>query len=369
MSGGGGGGEKTEKPTPKRLKEARKEGRVARTQDLGAWTLVLVASVVAKIGFSHAGQELVALVGRWPQAVADPEASSLASVGAAGARALAWGVLPLGLALAVTAFAIGAAQGGVHVATKNLKPQLKNLNPVNGIKRMAGPHAVWEAVKAVAKSTVIGFLIYRTCRDLVPQLVGTGPLPLSSVLATAGASVLSLVRDVALAGLVMGAADYAYQRRRLDKQLRMTKQEIKEEARQSEGDPHVKGQIRSRQLAMSRNRMMSDVATADVVVVNPTHVAVALRYDPAKGAPRVVAKGAGTVAAKIRERAAEHRVPLVQDVPLARALHRACDLGDEIPAELYAAVARVLAFIMSLKARGVASGTHRLPPERALARR
>src|SRR5690242_9383586 len=143
-------------------------------------------------------------------------------------------------------------------------------------------------------------------------------------------------------------------RPRTQKKLRMSKQEIKEEYRQTEGDPHIRAQIRAKQMAMARQRMMTDLASADVVLVNPTHVAVALRYDPAKGAPRVVAKGAGAVAAKIREVAAEKRIPMVQDVPLARALHKACDLGSEIPPDLYNAVARVLAFVMTLKAKGSA---------------
>jgi flagellar biosynthetic protein FlhB len=138
-------------------------------------------------------------------------------------------------------------------------------------------------------------------------------------------------------------------------------EEVKQENKNAEGDPHVKGQIRQKQMAMARNRQMADVPTADVVLVNPTHVAVALRYDPMKGAPRIVAKGSGVIAAKIRELAAEHRIPMVQDVPLARALFAGCEVGQEIPAEFYGAVAKVLAFVMSLKARGSAAGLHRNP--------
>jgi flagellar biosynthetic protein FlhB len=159
----------------------------------------------------------------------------------------------------------------------------------------------------------------------------------------------------------MAAADYFVVRRRTGKQLRMTKDEVKQENKSTEGDPLVKAQIRSRQMAMARNRQMADVPTADVVLVNPTHVAVALRYEPTKGAPRVVAKGRGPVATKIRELAAEHRVPMVQDVPLARALHSSCEVGAEISGEFYGAVAKVLAFVMSLKARGSAAGLHRNP--------
>ena len=157
-------------------------------------------------------------------------------------------------------------------------------------------------------------------------------------------------------------------KKRLMKQLRMTHQEMKDENKQSEGDPNLKGAIRSKQLAVSRNRMMSEIVSADVVLVNPTHVAVALRYEQGRGAPRVVAKGSGHVAARIRERAAEHRVPMVEDVPLARALHAACEVGQEIPAEVYTAVARVLAFVLGLRARGSAAGTHRVPAQTAAPR-
>jgi flagellar biosynthetic protein FlhB len=175
---------------------------------------------------------------------------------------------------------------------------------------------------------------------------------------------IDVIRIACIAGLVVAVADYLYIQRRNNKQLKMSKQDIKDEHKQSEGDPQLKGAIRSRQIAMSRNRMMADVATADVVLVNPTHVAVALRYDQAKGAPRVVAKGAGTIAAKIRELADTNRVPMVEDVPLARTLYQACEVNQEIPPELYTAVATVLAFVMALKAKGSAAGRHKVPGQR-----
>jgi len=174
----------------------------------------------------------------------------------------------------------------------------------------------------------------------------------------------------------MAVVDYAMQRRRVGKQTRMSKEEIKQEHKQSEGNPEIKSAIRSRQLAAARNRMMADIPTADVVLVNPTHVAVALRYEPERGAPRVVARGAGVVAAAIRERAGESRVPLVRDVPLARALYSSTSVGQEIPPELFAAVAQVLAFVISRRSRGAAGGEHRsprdetvLPPVPAIGRR
>ena len=157
----------------------------------------------------------------------------------------------------------------------------------------------------------------------------------------------------------MAVADYAMQRRRVGKQTRMTKEEVKQEHKNTEGDPLVKSAIRSRQLAAARNRMMADVAEADVVLVNPTHVAVALRYDAEKGAPKVVARGAGEIARKIREKADESEVPMVRDVPLARALYSSCQVGQEIPQELYAAVAQVLAFVISRRDAG--PGRRRAP--------
>jgi flagellar biosynthetic protein FlhB len=171
---------------------------------------------------------------------------------------------------------------------------------------------------------------------------------------------VKLIRFGAAAGVLLSFADVAVVRRRNNKQLKMTKQEVKDEHRQSDGDPLLRGAIRSRALAISRNRMMADVPEADVIIVNPTHVAIALKYDPKRGAPRVVAKGADHVAARIRQLAEQHRIPLVEDIPLARTMYSTCDIGREIPADLYQGVATVLAFVMRLQKRGSAAGMHRL---------
>jgi flagellar biosynthetic protein FlhB len=356
-----GGDDKTEKPTPKRLREARKEGRVARSQDIGAWASILAGCYLLKFTVSSGTPRLRTIFLQISELIADPtEAGALAMFGE-GAKTVAILLAPLCLGLAVVAFLSSVAQGGVHLATKNLKPQWKRMNPLAGFKRIAGPHAAWEAGKTLTKTAVAGFIAYRALKDTAVLMTAGGAMPLQGDLDVAGSVMYRLIRNVSFAGLLMGVVDYAYQRRRTNKQLRMTMHEVKQEHKQSEGDPHLKGAIRSKQMAMSRNRMMSKIATADVVLVNPTHVAVALQYVPEKGAPRVVAKGAGHVAARIREEAAKHRVPMVSDVPLARALYKACELDHEIPGELFAAVAQVLAFVLSLKARGSAAGTHKVP--------
>jgi len=195
-------------------------------------------------------------------------------------------------------------------------------------------------------------------QGLMPTLMTAGGLPASELITAAAGGAAALVQAAVAAGLVLAAADAMVVMRRNRSKTKMTKKEVKDENKASDGDPLIKSQRRSRQLAMSRNRMMAAIADADVVLVNPTHFAVALSYEPGKSAPRVVAKGAGVIAARIREQAETDRVPIVKDVPLARALHAQCEIGHEIPVELYTAVAQVLAFVLALKKRGAEQGTH-----------
>jgi flagellar biosynthetic protein FlhB len=251
------------------------------------------------------------------------------------------------------------AQGGFFIASDSVKPKLSKINPLQGFKRMFGARAWWEAAKMLIRSAVVVVLVWMTIKAAMP-MVGS-MVPMQVMLDQTAASALSMIRNVAVVGVVLGGADYIVQRRMVGKQARMTKEEVKQEHKNSEGDPLLKGAIRSRQLAASRNRMMADVPTADLVLVNPTHVAVALRYDPERGAPRVVARGAGVIATAIREKAGEAQVPLVRDVPLARALYTSTTVGQEIPTELFAAVAQVLAFVISRRTNGLRGGEHGSP--------
>jgi flagellar biosynthesis protein FlhB len=354
-------GEKTEQPTPQKLKKAKREGQIGRTQDLGAWFGMLAASIMLPKGLSTALEHAEDLMVKVPAVIENPQPSLAFGMLRDALTGMAYAVLPLALTLMAVGVASAGAQGGIRVATKLFIPKFNRLNPLPGIKKMLGPQALWEGAKALIKTGVLAAVLYTTTKDVIPVLMTAGQLPLPSLLGVIKDAAIGLIRAAAAAGIVMAAADYFVVRRRTNKQLRMTKEEVKQENKNAEGDPMVKAQIRARQMAMARNRQMADVPTADVVMVNPTHVAVALRYEPTKGAPRVVAKGQGPLATKIRELAAEHRVPMVQDVALARALHGSCEVGAEIPAEFYGAVAKVLAFVMSLKARGSAAGLHRNP--------
>ena len=355
----GSSGEKTEKATPKKRKQSRREGQIARTPDLGGWASVLVLSMVVGPLLRHEGDALRALLVGSLQAAQDPTPSTAFRVLRSGALHAFVAVLVVsGISLFV-GVASAVAQGGLVVSPKLVAPKLSKLDPIKGFKRVFGPQAAWSGAKMLIKSTLVALVAWIGIRGVMPMVGGL--VPMGTVLSVESAHVLTLLRTVAIAGLLMAGADYAVQRRRTNKQTMMTKHEIKQEHKQSEGDPLVKGAIRSRQLAAARSRMLADVATADVLLVNPTHVAIALSYDAERGAPRVVARGAGAIAARIRELAAEARVPLVQDVPLARALYRSTEVGQEIPPELWAAVAQVLAFVITRRRAGQYGGEHRTP--------
>ena len=359
MAKDGPGGEKTEKPTPQRLKKARKEGQIPRTQELGTWLGAAAASVLLPMLVSKGFDTVTELFVQVGSVAEDPQPEKISALMGQALMAFLTTALPMAMAMMLIGTLSSAAQGGVVVSGKGIKPTLKKFNPMTGLKRMFGTQGAWEAAKSLIKTIALAAAIWATAGRAQELVASSGALPLSEVVDTfCGAAVL-MFRVVAVTGLVIAVADYVVTRRKTMKQLMMSRYEIQQEHKNSEGDPHMKAHRRSAQLAMSRNRMMSAVPEADVLLVNPTHVAVALKYDPAKGAPRVVAKGAGEVAAKLRELAAEHRVPLVQDVPLARALHASCEIDQEVPPQLFTAVARVLAFVMHLSARGVRGGFHR----------
>ncbi len=356
-----GGQDRSEKATPRRMREARRKGKLQRSQDLSAWLGIgagaLVLPAVLAAG-ARAGRDQLRVVQRTIEA---PDAGAVTTALGDGLGSVLTTLAPLLAVVVLAAVAATAVQGGIHPTVHKLKPTFKQFNLPAGVKRIFGAQAAWQGVKAALKAGAIGAVLWTVVQGMVPLLLGSGMHSLSQVLDVVAGGASNLLRTAVIAGLALAAADVLVIMRRNRKQTRMTKREVFEEHKQTEGDPLVKSQIRSRQLAMSRNRMIADVAGADVVLVNPTHVAVALTYTPGSGAPRVVAKGAGHVAARIRAKATEKHVPMVEDVPLARALHAACELGQEVPPHLYVAVARVLAFVMALRRRGAATGMHRAP--------
>lgn len=348
--------DKTEKATPKKRRDARKKGQTAKSQDVVDWAGVLVGTMFIPSLVRHMADGFTQSFAEIRRAIADP-------TGDMAARALAHALqrgfvaaIPLFVAVMVTTVAVTVGQTGLLLTGHPLKPDPKRLNPIAGFKRLFSLQSAWTTVKQIARMAIIAVLAYPRVHEVVEELAGSGHLELRDALRVMSDGLLGLVKVVAFWMLLLALADYGYQRFQFTRNLRMTKQEIRDEHKQAEGDGMIKARIRSMQRAMAANRMMADMPTANVVITNPTHIAVALRYDPSVSrAPKVVAVGAGSVAMRIRAQAAEHRIPIVEAKPLARALWRACEAGDEIPVTLFEAVAKVLAFVHRLDKRfGVA---------------
>src|SRR4051794_15101421 len=261
-------GEKSEKPTAKRLKEGRKEGQVARTPDLGAWLAVLAATyLLPRVGRSMVDLCIGLLVGA-TAAIGDPNPDRALALLGRGMREGAMALLPLTLGILVIGVVSSVAQGGLHMATKRLKPSFKSLNVAKGLKRLLGPMSWWEAGKIMAKTAVLALVLWGVVSAMRPRLAMASTAPLVSTLGVTADGVLNLVRAAVMVGMVFAVADYLVKRRHTNKQLKMTKHDVRQEHKQSEGDQHMKGAMRSRAMAMSRNRMMTDLASADVVLVN-----------------------------------------------------------------------------------------------------
>lgn len=356
--------EKTEPATPRRLQKARDEGQVARSRELTTF-LLLLAGVV---GLWSMGQTLYNQMGLlmeqsflFERRRAFETGPMLTHVGRL-VEEIVFAVLPLFLLLASVALIAPNLLGGFLASAKGMKPQLSKLNPLKGLKRMFGTQALVELAKVIAKALLVGIVSILFLYTYIGEFMNLMNLPVQQALARA-LMLVAIACGVMVLGLILVVLiDVPYQLWHHAKKLRMSKQEIKREHKESEGDPHVKARIRSQQQAMARRRMMSKVPEADVIVTNPTHYAVALSYREAgMAAPIVVAKGADAVALKIREIGSEHNVPTLAAPLLARVLHQHVDLEREVPAELYTAVAEVLAWAFNLK-RARAEGTDPAPP-------
>ncbi len=352
-------GERTEKTTDRRLREARRKGQIGRSQDFTAWVCIATAAVMAIPTIAASSQALTELSLGVSQVAAHPTDGAAVEALAAAFGSMGAILLPMMLVVLLATAVTAAAQGGVHLRGITLRAE--QFNVVAGLKRVLGRQALWEGAKALLKTAAIGLALWIVVAGLVPVLMASGRHNIAWLLEQAAGGAIALLQVAVVVGILLAALDVFVVLRRNRKHTHMTKKEARDEHKKTEGDPLIRSQRRSRQIALSRNRMIAAVGDSDVVLVNPTHVAVALRYEPGRSAPRVVAKGAGVVAQKIREKAEQSGVPLVRDVPLARALHAACEIGREIPEELYTAVAQVLAFIEHLKRRGSARGTHTMP--------
>ncbi len=359
------GAERTEKATPKRLEEARKKGQVPRSIELSTASVCIAAAVaIYTLGRMAAGQFADFMqdsLSLRPAAIMAEDAIWPALT-SAGSRAI-WIMLPILGATFCAALAAPIAIGGWNFSAGALAPQFSRLNPATGLGRVFSTRGLVELGKGLAKVTVVGVIGWILLRGLTPQLLGLSAEPLNNAIGhaveLAGYALLVLTCGLA----VIAAVDVPFQMWQHAKDLRMTREEVREEYKESEGSPETRGRIREAQRAISRGRMLQDVPTADVVITNPTHFAVALRYDESKmRAPIVVAKGTELLAAKIREIATENGVPILEAPPLARALYKSVEIGREVPAALYVMVAQVLTYVYQLRAAQARGAAPPPPP-------
>lgn len=351
MSDGQDESQKTEEPTPKKLEEGRKKGQVATSREVASFAVLLCGGAV--VLFSPYLVQPVFRISRGLVERAAVLPIDKASVAAVFSDLLMAALMTVGPVFALIMFVAASAslaQSGFLISGHPLQPQLSRISPIAGFKRLFSLKSVVELVKGVVKMTLVGAVAYILLRpefDRFGVLVQMEPMDLLGEILFL---IIRLMGGVLILLSVFAIADYTYQRYEFMKQMRMSVQDIKDEFKQSEGDPHVRAKLRQIRAEKGRQRMMAAVPTADVVVTNPTHFAVAMKYDgDSMAAPVVVAKGGDDVALRIREIANENKVPIVENPPLARALFATVDIDQEVPPEHYKAVAEVISYIMSLK--------------------
>jgi flagellar biosynthetic protein FlhB len=347
------GAERTERPTEKRLREARERGDVPRSREL-ATAVVFCAGVFALMAMSG---RLARGARGWMQAALSPDPglrdnpSALFGHFSGLLLQLLWVVAPLALVCLLAGLAAPVAMSGLRFSGKALAPDLNKLNPLNGIKRLYGLDGLAELLKSLLRLGFVGAAAGLGLWHGLHRLGGLLDLPLETAVADGLGFTLKLLLTTAGALALLAAIDAPYQKWNWMRKLKMTREEVKRELKENEGSPEVKGKIRRMQMQLSQRRMMEAVPTADVVLVNPTHYAVALKYEGGRmRAPTVVAKGIDEMALRIREAGEKHKVAIVSAPPLARALYREAQLGKEIPVRLYSAVAQVLSYVYQLRA-------------------
>jgi flagellar biosynthetic protein FlhB len=347
------GQEKTEDATSKKLSDTREEGQVAKSQEMGSF-LVFSGGLFILFIFRNFMSDQIGGMTRYIFNSLDVLTLNMSIVQLYFYKAFGFFALtmaPILLGLMAIGFVSNVAQIGFKVSFKALKPKASKFNPVSGIKRLFfSSRSLVEVAKSLAKLFVIGLFTYWVLDDMIKESLLLVAHPILEIVDFMIKSSLTLVWKLALVFAVIAVLDFVFQKYKHKKDLMMSKQEVKDEGKQTEGDPEVKARIKSIQFETARKRMMQDIPTADVVITNPTHFAIAIKYEPEKNAaPKVVAKGMDSLAQRIKKIATENGVPLHENRELARALYKVADVGDEIPAELFQAVAQILAHIFNLR--------------------
>ena len=344
------GDDKTEEPTQKKRDDARKKGQVGRSTDMTAAFVLLMGFFVIKMLWESIYTKIATYTTYVFSHLNQPvDTESVIRIFIGIVELLAQTALPIMIGVMFIGLAINFYQVGLNFNTEAIEFKLDKLNPINGFGRIFSKRSLMELAKSLMKIAIIGFFLYDFLVDHLMEMPQFIYFDLTTSLAQISDIIFKMAFEVIGVIMIVGFLDYAYQKWQTTQDLKMSKQEVKDEMKQSEGDPQIKGKIKQKQRQMAMSRMMQEVPKADVIVTNPTHFAVALKYDKGMVAPQLVAKGQDMVAQRIKDIARENRVPIVENKPLARALYAAADVGDLVPAELYQAVAEVLAYVYRLK--------------------
>ena len=354
----GPGGEKTEPATAKKLREAREDGKVAKSKELTAAFDLIVLFLVLKVFISYLGNGLMNEFRYIYNLIPDFVEEGAVDMTSKAVSGLTTTVLVQIIELVAPFFAFGLVvtiavsilQVGWKVTGKPLKPKFDKFNPINGFKRIFSKDSIFELLKSILKLFVIIYVAYTSIKGDAKNIFILYEIPLMQAIILCGTVIINAGLKISLVYLVIGFADFIYQKYRFNEDMKMTKQEVKDEFKNTEGNPEIKGKQRQRMRDASRRRMMQDVPKADVVITNPTHFAVAIKYDADTAkAPVVLAKGEDYLAQKIKEAARENHIEIVENKPLARMLYANVEIGQEIPPELYQAVAEILAMVYNMK--------------------
>ncbi len=346
-----GSGEKTEKASPKKKRDAREKGEVHKSHDLASALMMFFTFGTLKIGYEGFMNSMQKFMLQSLSSDVAEKAGNLSSKTVmADYRDIIFTIIPIMLPLMVIVIVgsimVHVLQTGPLLTLKKLKPDFKKINPISGFKRIFSSATVVELIKSIIKIIIVCVIVYKQFQGALSKFTGYTYLSIPRAFTQIISTGLSMGIMIAIALIAFSAIDYLYQWWKFEKDLRMTKQEVKEENKQTEGDPQIKGKIKQKQRKMSAMRMMQKIQEADVVVTNPTHFAVALRYKENEDkAPVVIAKGQDYLAQRIKTLAKKHKVTIVENKPVARALYASCEVGDEIPAEMYQAIADILIYV------------------------
>lgn len=351
---GGGAGEKTEKATPKKREDARKKGQVLQSREISSAMVLMLVFVTLRIFGSNIYNQIMTytkfVFTEYPKMDNFYMPDIIIRVFIDSVTVMLKAVAPILIVALLAGLITSYAQVGFLFTLETLSVKFSRINPLSGFKRMFSVHGVVEMVKSILKIAVIGYVAYAYINSQAAGILRMMDMDILGIAAFIGLTAINVAIRICVVLLILGVLDYGYQWWEYEKNLKMSKQEVKEEYKQTEGNPEIKSKIKQRQRQMSMRRMMQEVPKADVVITNPTHFACAIKYDAkVSSAPIVVAKGQDYIAMRIKETARDSKVEIVENKVLARAIYDTADIGEAIPHDLYQAVAEVLAFVYSLK--------------------